>query len=410
MINKNPLIKWLRNGDWLDDEAARVYRAMLAIIFLLTYIGWYALSRSGLDPLGKPLGTDFLSFWTASQLALGGNPAGPYDVALHSAAQKALFDVNQGYSAFFYPPIYLLLCLPLATLPYISALGVWLGVSGIAYAGMVRRLLNNSKGWWLTLLAFPAVLLNLGHGQNGFITASLIGGGILLLDRRPWLAGILFGCLAIKPHFGLLIPFALAARGLWRPFIAAGLTVAVLGLISLAAFGMDSWQAFLANTAFARRTLETGLVEPGKMQSTFAAVRVLHGSLGLAYGLQAIVTIGTIATIIAIARARLSPGAQGAALATGALIATPFVLDYDLTWMAIPLAWLFIEARRTQSLPWERLVMGAAFLLPLVSRALALKFALPIAPLVLIALFWAVVRRGYVTASPCRHSHAASGR
>lgn len=319
----HPFIKSLRDAEWLDDEPARVYRVMLAVIFLVAYIGWIALSRSGLDPMGKPLGTDFLSFWTASQLALGGNPAGPYDVAVHAAAQKALFDVNQGYSAFFYPPIYLLLCLPLAMLPYAASLALWLGASGAIYARMVGKFLGNTPGWWLTLLAFPAVMLNLGHGQNGFITASLIGGGILLLDRRPWLAGILFGCLAIKPHFGLLIPFTLAARGLWRPFLSAGLTVAGLALLSLAAFGLDSWQGFLANTALARATLEAGLVDPGKMQSTFAAVRVLHGGLGLAYGLQAIVTIGTIATIIAIGRARLVSGAQGAALVAGALIATP---------------------------------------------------------------------------------------
>src|SRR3546814_9794178 len=78
-------------------------------------------------------------------------------------------------------------------MPYLVSLGVWLGVSGLAYAEVVRRLTDRWSGTALTLLAFPGVLLNIGHGQNGFLTAALMGGGVLLLERRPWLAGALFG-------------------------------------------------------------------------------------------------------------------------------------------------------------------------------------------------------------------------
>ena len=45
----------------------------------------------------------------------------------------------------------------------------------------------------LLALAFPAVFVNLGHGHNGFLTAALIGFALLWLDRRPVVAGILFG-------------------------------------------------------------------------------------------------------------------------------------------------------------------------------------------------------------------------
>ncbi len=47
--------------------------------------------------------------------------------------------------------------------------------------------------WLLLALAFPAVLINVGHGQNGFLTAALLGGALVVLDRRPLFAGILFG-------------------------------------------------------------------------------------------------------------------------------------------------------------------------------------------------------------------------
>src|SRR3546814_10959127 len=143
-------------------------------------------------------------------------------------------------------------------MPYLVSLGVWLGVSGLAYAEVVRRLTDRWSGTALTLLAFPGVLLNIGHGQNGFLTAALMGGGVLLLERRPWLAGALFGCLAIKPHLALLIPLALAARGLWRPFVAAGLTAAGLIALSAADFGLVSWPAFFINASLALATLENG--------------------------------------------------------------------------------------------------------------------------------------------------------
>ena len=55
------------------------------------------------------------------------------------------------------------------------------------------------------------MFVNVGHGQNGFLTAALLGGALHWLDRRPWLAGVLIGCLAYKPQFGVLIPVALLA-------------------------------------------------------------------------------------------------------------------------------------------------------------------------------------------------------
>ena len=48
------------------------------------------------------------------------------DIAAHHAQQTAIFGRDTGYAAFFYPPIFLLVCLPLAVLPYLAALAAWL--------------------------------------------------------------------------------------------------------------------------------------------------------------------------------------------------------------------------------------------------------------------------------------------
>ena len=120
-------LRFLRDADWLSGERARIFARLWLAISLIVAAAWVLLARHDLDLLGKPLGTDFASFWTASQLALAGHPAAAYDIAAHHAAQTRLFGRDIGYYAFFYPPMFLWICLPLAALPYLASLGVWLG-------------------------------------------------------------------------------------------------------------------------------------------------------------------------------------------------------------------------------------------------------------------------------------------
>jgi Glycosyltransferase family 87 len=136
------------------------------------------------------------------------------------------------------------------------------------------------------------VLVNIGHGQNGFLTAALLGAALVQLDRRPFIAGNLFGLLAYKPQFGLMIPLALAASGRWRSFAAAATTVAVLAVATTIAFGPHVWQAFLDSTRFTRLVaLEQGDTGWYKIQSIFAWARMWGVPIPLAYALQGAVTV-----------------------------------------------------------------------------------------------------------------------
>ena len=71
---------------------------------------------------------------------------------------------------------------------------------------------------------------------------------------------------------------------------------------------------------------------------------------------------------------------------TAGLLATPFVLDYDLTLLALPIAWLVAEQLQSGARPWERIALTAAALLPLLARSIALAAGLPITPPVEAAL------------------------
>jgi alpha-1,2-mannosyltransferase len=387
----------LSAGAWLDAERARSYTRILLALTLLGAVGWIALSSAGLDREGKPIGTDFVGFYAASGLALDGRPELAYDVSAHWAAQRALFGPKLGYTAFFYPPPALLISLPLALAPYFWSLAAWLTTTGYAFYRVLRMYLPSLDP--VAFLAFPAVFVNAAHGQNGFLSAALIGGGLLTMDRRPVLAGVLLGAMAFKPHLALVIPFALVFARRWTTLAVSAATAAALSAASLAAFGPRAWAGFFANAPLARSALEHNLVGFEKMQSVFAAVRLLHGSLALSWGAQIAAAFCVVAALWRLERRAFRTSAEAPAIVCAGLLASPFVLDYDLTLIAVPRAWLAGEGGRAGFLPYEKTAMALAFALPLVSRAAAGAIGLPLAPLTIAAVLALTVRRALIPAT-----------
>src|SRR5258708_23754680 len=142
-----------------------------------------------------------------------------------------IFGETTPYYGWLYPPIFLFVVTPLALLPYPIALAVWQGASFALYLAVIATILRPIRNdhtiarlWLIVAAAFPACFVNLGHGQNGFLSAGLFGAALAMLAPRPVLSGVLFGLLAYKPQIGLLIPVALMAAGQWGPFLAAGVT------------------------------------------------------------------------------------------------------------------------------------------------------------------------------------------
>ncbi len=279
----------------------------------------------------------------------------------------------------------------MALAPYFLSLAAWLAATGYAFFRVVRGFLPDLDP--VTLFAFPAVFINTAHGQNGFLSAALIGGGLLVMDRRPALAGLLFGAMAFKPHLALILPFALVFARRWTTLATAAIAAGGFCLLSLLVFGAPAWSGFLADSSFARSALENNLVGNEKMQSAFAAVRLLHGPLGLAWGFQGATALGAVAALFYLQRRAFRAPCEAAAVVCGGLLATPFLLDYDLTLMAIPLAWLFREGRRSGFFAFEKAMLAFAFLLPLISRIAAGAFGLPLAPLTILGLFAFTIRR-----------------
>jgi hypothetical protein len=399
-----------RDGDWITGERLKVYPLMLLAASALAIFAMIWLTNDRLGPDNKPLGTDFSQVWVAGRSVLAGHPEAPFDLDRHIAEQHREFGAQSAVYGWHYPPYFLAVAAPLARLPYLQALLVWQLSTLALYLAAVAAILRDARPGlgrvFIAALAFPAVLVNLGHGQNGFLTAALLGGGFLLLDRRPALAGALLALLAYKPQFALVLPAALIAGRQWRALGAAAVALALMTLASVAAFGLDAWRAFLESLSLTRSlVVEQGATGFEKIQSVFAAVRLMGGSVSTAYAAQSVATVGAIGALIWLWRSRADFRIKAAAAVTATLVATPYCLDYDMMALAPAMAFVVAAGRQCGFLDYEKSLLALVFFAPLLARPVATFAPAPLGAAMISLLFLALLRHG----RPAPEPQAAAG-
>jgi arabinofuranan 3-O-arabinosyltransferase len=292
---------------------------------------------------GRPLGDDFINYWSAPSLAWSGRARDVYDWQAFHLFQQNIVGAHLQFYHYSYPPVMLLLSAPLAALPYLPGLAAWLIASWIAFYRALR--LAAPRGAALLSLATPAFLLNAVGGQNGAWTAALLGGGLSLLERRPAIAGVLFGLMAYKPHLAILLPLALAAGRQWRAMVFASLTVGLLAFASVMFFGIEIWRDYLHNTEVLRtEILEDGTGVWHRMMSVFVMARHCGLDVAHAYALQAMAGCAAAGIILVVWSRPAAPELRNASLLLGTCFATPYLQDYDLVFGAFVAAWLVRRA------------------------------------------------------------------
>ncbi|MEJ0078026.1 MAG: glycosyltransferase family 87 protein [Alphaproteobacteria bacterium] len=430
----------LRSGDWLISSRARLWAIAVLIASAGGLVYLVATSDGLIDYQGRPLGTDFSNVYAAGTHVLDGNPAAPFDPRLQHAREQSVFGEKTPFYGWHYPPFFLAVAAGLALMPYQLALIVWQGVTLVLYLLAIRMIVSplipppqgeggrrsrpggalaantdtppdrrfaaatlpaSQGGIWLLLaLAYPAVFVNLGHGHNGFLTAALMGFALIMLDARPILAGILFGLLAYKPQFGLMIPLVLLATGRWRTLIAAGATVAALIVAATLAFGVEAWRAFFTFAEYTRTiVLETGETGWHKIQSVFAWARMWGAPVSLAYAIQAAITLLVAAALIWLWRSPTSYALKAAALCLAAILATPYSLDYDLMVLAPAIAFLTIDGLERDFAPWEKSALAFLWAVPLVARGVAQVTFIPLGVIAMMVMFGLILHRAGLLAA-----------
>ena len=372
----------LREARWLDGRRVRGYALLIGLASLALLAVAWAQAQG-------PQGSDFLAFWGGGRAVLFGFPEFAYDLAWQERTQtSAGFD---GWYAFVNPPPFLFLAAPFAALPYPAAWIAWVVLTYAAWAWVSVRALPRL---WPLVLVFPGALIAAGHAQNGFVTGALLVGGVALLDRRPLVAGALLGALIVKPHLALLVPFWLAAGGRWRAFAAAAASAAGLLLLSWLAFGtntmigyVNSWQA----SAAIMRAADADFLL--RMATPYAQVRLFAGETA-ALVVSGVIALAMLALVVLSGR-RFGGDAMagGAFMLAATALASPYLFNYDLPFLVLPILWLVREGLRDGFRQWEKLLLVALWFAPYATRAAALPLGLNLMPLASALLVWLVWSR-----------------
>jgi len=385
-------VQSVRQGTWLTRERFVVYPRLFFALFLVALVLLVATAHGGFDRDGKPLGTDFLNVYAAGVILHRAQPARVYEPAYqHQVEQEIMGSTQTPYYGWHYPPPFLGMAYLLGTMPYLMALLVYLlGTMALLFLAF-RWLGLPFKDFLVPLAAFPAVFINLGHGQNGFLTTALYVIGFVLIGRSSWLSGLCFGLLVYKPQFFLFLPLALFAGRYYRPALWSVFFAFASLIASYLWLGPEVWAAFFQNTAFTKQiVLEQGNTGWEKIQSVFALVRQNGGSIITAYVLQTGAAVVSCVASLLIWRGKSSLETKMAVLCVSSLLATPYILDYDLVLLALPIVLLAGRGSRTGFLPYEKTLLAVTWGWPLLARSFAhtaFQFT-PILLAVLLAACW----------------------
>jgi arabinofuranan 3-O-arabinosyltransferase len=359
-----------------------------AFFVYLYWRGLWLLDRSGI-----PVYHDFTTIWTAGAQALHGEAAASYDPVKHLEAQEALVGAQHTrFSVWGYPPTFFLILAPLALLPYIGAFLTWETVTLAGCLSVVHLIVRRPPAIALAL-ASPYTAWNFLIGQTGFLTASLLGGSLLFLDRRPVLAGVFIGCLTYKPQFGILFPVALLAAKQWLATISATATFGLLAGASIVVFGAEAWAAFPRQ--FVAQAGVNLFADPDShwayLQTVYGLVRYVKGDPVLAWLVQGATTCGAAVIVWLVWRSPARYALKAATLSAAALTATPYAFAYDLAVIAVPVAFLAKDQIDSGLLRGEQTIMlllfvAALWVLPTAGR-------LPLGALIPLALLSLILRR-----------------
>lgn len=357
-----------RSVDIFSNRWLQSFGYAFVALYLLYFVILYRAGTWIIGGTGLPIYTDFAVWWAAGLQALHGNAAALYDPEEFAKIQSALFGPGEAFYPNWpsYPPTFFLVLAPLALLPYRFAFITWDVVTLLGCVAVVYFIVRRRAAIALTL-ASPFSAWNFLAAQNGFLTASLLGGSLLFLERRPVLAGVFIGWLTYKPQYGILFPVALLASRQWRAIASATVTAAVLVGASIALFGAEVWAVFPHGFAV-QGELSLG-ADPdsnwGYLQTAYGLIRSLHGPARLAWLAQVLVTVGGAVTVWIVWRSRVCYELKAAIVSAAALLATPYAFAYDMAAIVIPAAFLATDQLRRGLLQGEKTIWIILFGTPL---------------------------------------------
>lgn len=372
----------------------RLYAAVLLFLELILVATWWYGHAVITNPTIPAMGWDFVVYWSASLLAQTQGAAAAYDWELLRAAEAPL--LNHTFGPFAYPPTFLLLLYPIAAVPFDLAL-LLISVAGVAlYLATIKAMANQQiVHWHIPALAFPGIWAALLAGQNSLFTAAACGGALLLMRRNAIAAGACIAVLCIKPQLGVLFPLLLLCERRWTAIASAAAFSALFLALTVLCFGTETFTAFLRSLAMFHGAVaeHAGSIMHGA-PTVFGILRTAGAEVPISYAGHALCALLAVSICVWIWLTRARMTLSASALVAGTLLLQPYMIYYDLAWLAIPIALLSVDMVRHGSTLAERLLLLLTWLVPAHALLVALTLPSPqIAPLVLFALLGMIARR-----------------
>lgn len=385
---------------WLIERRIRVYPLILLVMFLLA-VPLYALTfEGGLDSRGRPMGTDFIAFWSAARITAEGVGIDPWSLRELEAFQVAQFPGLAGPTAWVYPPTMLLLVWPLGYLSFGHAFIVWTVFGLSAFLGTLYFVIRGQRYAWPLAMAFPGLWLGIAHGQTQFVVGALMGGALLLLARQPAMAGVLIGLMAIKPHLAILFPLVLIAGGHWRTFVSAAVTsVASFGL-GILAFGEGSVRSWFDGMGLVGAAIDQGALPVYKFVTPYTALRLLGLPDVVSLIAHIVIALPVSWVVWTLWRRTLDMRVRGSALVVGTFLVSPYAADYDLAVLAFPIAWMALVGLERGWLRGDRNLLVATWMLPWLTAPFAAFTHVGVVPIVMGLLLRQLWKRTVLTPDP----------
>lgn len=396
-----------RGGDrrvrgWLTQSRLRLYSCAMIAIYAIV-LGAWAWTSQGFhrSDVSRP-GIDFAVFWVASHVMLHGSPWQVYNHLVFSKAEALLMPSIQSshFLPWLYPPAFLFVVAPLALLPFAVSYLLFVGIGALLFTRATLRVsglgqaIGGSRLALLFVAGSPCVFVAALAGQNSLLTAAFAALAVYWVDRKPVLAGLCIGLLAIKPQMALVFPFVLIAVGAWRTFVAAAISALSITALGVLVGGLQSVHLFLLNADIQRSVVIEHYVHFWLgSPTTFAALRLDGVGIALAQCGQAWVAIAAIAAACHVWRRTSDSRPRCAVLAISTLLANPYVWHYELTWLGLALACLVSLGFEQGWLRGEQAIVGWAWLLPLYEYFNTYLNLPQVGPIVLLSALLVIPRR-----------------
>ncbi len=371
--------------------------ASLLLIYICIFAYSFVLEGKNGGKLKTSFGIDAAIFYSAGRLTVEQPPASPFNIDSLRTKVEAVVDKKiPAPMTWAYPPSFLLLLAPLATLPYHLFLFIWLAVPATLGFSAIYKLASDSRQAALLACGYPGVLMNLIWGQNGYLTTAFLGFGLYFIEVRPVLAGCMFGLLAYKPNMAFFPFLLLLLAKKWRVLLWAALFATAVSVISVFLFGFALWEQFFNAFLYSSSTLLLGSAweaTSATQTSLYSSLRLAGWSLPFVYAATGLVNVAVTIISLWVWRKTDSTALKSAVIVVGMFIVMPYSRLYDLAILALPFSLLSFDCWSRGHHPFELAILALLWALPVISPALVYATGIQLCPYILLLVLAMIVAR-----------------